>query len=1591
MNWVIFKANAVANFPYDTDLSDHLKLIAGDKLEIMERCGLWIRARCTTTSCQGICPIDRVTIIDNRRMVNTFDLLVHEARCLFTYIFTKVINRNHYMPRPNECEIMDYVRKIQIMIPPSTPESRINISKSLDQLRSKLDLPLLARSKSGSIMNSHDITPQMFSIKSDIQRSDTLTGGNTSVYPPTLAIHLSLSFLYSKEVRICPRLYVVKSDNQSNLSFNYISAPADYILPANDSHEKLIKFHNITSSYFRELALVIRIFSSERYLEKVDKETNLTTSVWGSEYLGVAAVRFNQDKPLSYGNSLTFLLPFYECVDSSFIDVPYILLENKFPDRIQKVDELPQLSVKITPVETFGKAASGIGPDSILTMSLPVNLSPNFESNNLFIKICSLHQKTKFKRTRVILRVINTRSKRYINCFERTRLSSEFATVIQKGPSDLLIDECAQINMSLDEFDPLSCILVFEVAHMSRSRRTSHVVSYAIFKFVDAEGIMKESKLNQEYFNVSLIKSPQEEMNLEDYVNLPETPYDPHNSSRIQITLSFVSTRYTSDPIIHKVLHWDHYREILSSKDNNPLSLLTTVDIKTVMFFLSKLYLCLSRMMSSDQMLAGPALEAFISIIMMIDMYRIELFKHFFNHFVDTMFTRSAPQLASLYWSMLSYLVDSLIQEPQSKHSEISVKKSNDACRCMPYILSIISASLKLNKELKMSVNEEKFKSSIRTIFSRLGALMETDNTAFIISKSFAMRSFPDFCDIIATVFSSNESAQLILNFLNSMKKDPGIASAQSSKSTRQNRIRLYRGLVDTQYFMCEDNRRLVLPFFLNDIKELMRDNRDMADLIQIIVNIFFVMMSSSSSFSHALIVFKDFLIPLLNFSKAKEMLPTRWANQPFPTTQFIILILYFTDIQIVKQFIQSSRDPIDMFKTLLNTIHRVVELNPPPYIFFICASTFISIVQMATNFEKDFLNKEKKSSLNLQGLISIISSFYNDFYRILKNNLNETDRIYFQRTYFINLEPIAALLPRLLTFSPNDVSFNTSVLSPLFHLYMNQKDAASRNTILDAFFMITENDYKQNGNFNRSENAILAMDNFMQADTAADLDDMLSIVDIFDKTIPKFGVKSQDPVVSGFFKRMKDLARFMFTISSLTMEDELTTACINSLNSLTVTDLALYSHFTSQLFNINMNPEHNNICEAAETLVLCAKIFKWDDDNDITAGFNFPPQKRRVRKIEMMNKAIELFMKDDFYERALDILSELRDYYTDIEGDYEKLEEVAAKEAQCYDMICTKERTVLNRFYGIRFYGNRFNQYFRNKLYIYRRDGFYMATQIMQEMKDHFPQARVEPKAPTDEDKRDPNLFYIHVFNIKPRDVEGFDPFEDLSAIMTNSCLTVDTFYSETPVRIKRTDAKYNEMAEWYRHITMYKTERPLQGIARRSLVVEESKVIVMTPIECAIYDTNAKTMELMHSASSVWRAKRFNLPIPISASSSLNLLIQGIVNAAVNGGTKVFQDLFLEGPLKDEPGNQKFAGKLIRAFDDQLKAINFALKIHESIMTSTDQALHEVWVENFNSALKTMSRVIGEINLNEQPSFGKIPPVDFLEEEINEKKKKK
>lgn len=43
-------------------------------------------------------------------------------------------------------------------------------------------------------------------------------------------------------------------------------------------------------------------------------------------------------------------------------------------------------------------------------------------------------------------------------------------------------------------------------------------------------------------------------------------------------------------------------------------------------------------------------------------------------------------------------------------------------------------------------------------------------------------------------------------------------------------------------------------------------------------------------------------------------------------------------------------------------------------------------------------------------------------------------------------------------------------------------------------------------------------------------------------------------------------------------------------------------------------------------------------------------------------------------------------------------------------------------------------------------------------------------------------------------------------------------------------------------------------------------------------------------------WRCLRYNLKFNQVAVSSFSMLVSGTKNAAVNGGTKVFQELFFE-----------------------------------------------------------------------------------------------
>jgi hypothetical protein len=963
-------------------------------------------------------------------------------------------------------------------------------------------------------------------------------------------------------------------------------------------------------------------------------------------------------------------------------------------------------------------------------------------------------------------------------------------------------------------------------------------------------------------------------MSPDDYLECVDT----RTNGTLDISLQLLSSRLTSSASLHRLLH---SRDLSAG--------LLDLERGVYLVFMQRIFVSLTEVMATRAALMEDALELFMQLITNIDTSRSGLVRHFFESFVASAFTAANAHLGRLHAFLLGYLVHTLPSNVLAL-SESAASLCKDCCRTLSYTLRLTAASLALHQ----GVDEAYFSRCVHQIFRSLGLLMTSQVPALLVAKSFAVRSFPMFCDLLGAAIGREEAAALVTTFLAAVREDP--ANRTQPLATAQNRARLYRRLTDTEFFASPDVRALLLPVLLADVAAICSGENFAVDGLPTIVNTFLVIARTSRNLVQEIVVLRGFFPMILEACARHE---SRVA------AELITILYYFAG------GMECSEQLIAAIASLLREGHPHFVMVAPP--------TFIRVVRSAQDFR----------------LAPAVAGFYNDFSRVF-GALPQPDAALLKRVYGINMQPMADLLPSLLEAAPPSQRFNTGVLCPLFQLHAIGAPE-TRDRIVDALFAVLSADLEQKGDLERSERAILAMDAFASAG-AVEAAYLATVLELAGRVRRRFG-EMQAPVAA-FFADIEKLAGFLLTVAGLSAEDDRVAAVVELLDD---SGGAIFPYLAAHLVRVHTSV--GNKTEAAETVLIAAN------------------------SVEEKMRAVDLFVETDFYERALEVLDGMR---AAAKGDCFLLRRVAEREAQCLEWICTKERAVLNRFYGVRFYGSE------EKAYVYRRNGFFMAAQMAQDLKDRFPQARVEFVPPGDDTPKDN---YIYLFNLKPAEEKrSFDPFERTSAVQYRAVCAVNKFVSEAPVRVRITDGKFNEMAEWHRHVVTYTTEHKLQGVARRSKVISQSEVRVMTPVECAVVDVSEKTIELMQASCEIWRALRFGGEIKQSSVSSMARLIQGIVNAAVNGGTQVFQDLFLEGPLKEKPEIKKFAGDLMNAFRDQLKAVRFALRIHDAVMTGQDWLLHESWVKSFEEAQTSMGKVLGTVDLDEPPSFGEIPSTDFL-----------
>lgn len=146
-----------------------------------------------------------------------------------------------------------------------------------------------------------------------------------------------------------------------------------------------------------------------------------------------------------------------------------------------------------------------------------------------------------------------------------------------------------------------------------------------------------------------------------------------------------------------------------------------------------------------------------------------------------------------------------------------------------------------------------------------------------------------------------------------------------------------------------------------------------------------------------------------------------------------------------------------------------------------------------------------------------------------------------------------------------------------------------------------------------------------------------------------------------------------------------------------------MYIRYVNKLCDLHL--EFDDHTEAAFTLKLHSKLLKWNDkllQPLLLSHRHLMCQTHRQLKECLYNDIIEHFNKGKQWECAIEMCKELAQQYENEVFDYTSLSLIHTKMADFYAKIL-KEMRHESEFFRVAFYGLRFPEFLRNRVFIYR------------------------------------------------------------------------------------------------------------------------------------------------------------------------------------------------------------------------------------------------------------------------------------------------
>uniref|UniRef100_A0A674A531 Dedicator of cytokinesis 3 n=1 Tax=Salmo trutta TaxID=8032 RepID=A0A674A531_SALTR len=1044
--------------------------------------------------------------------------------------------------------------------------------------------------------------------------------------------------------------------------------------------------------------------------------------------------------------------------------------------------------------------------------------------------------------------------------------------------------------------------------------------------------------------------------------NLPSTlPFQRNSKETFWVSTQLCSTKLTQNVDLLALLNWKaHPDRVLDI-----LGQLRHINGEEIVKFLRDVLDTLFCLLDDNTDKYGPLV--FQSLVFIINLLRDSRFYHFRpvmeayiqNHFAGALAYKEL--IRCLKWYM-----DRSAEVVRQDHIQ-------EAMRALEYLLKFIVQSRILYSRATCGMEEELFRASIQELFQSIRFVLSLDSRSsetLVFTQAALLNSFPDIFDELLQMFTVQEVAEYVRGTLGSMPSTVDIGQSMDVV-----KLQSIARTVESRLFFFPESRSILLPVVLHHIHLHLRQQRELLICSGILTSIFSIINTSAmeSSVQEEVEMMVESLLDVLLqtllsiMSKSQSLETARGQRCPQCTAE-ITGEYVSTLLSLLRQMTEVH------FHHLLNNFHSKEELKE----FLLKIFCVFRNLMKLTIFPRDW----SVMRLLTSHVIVVTTQYLSP---ALHKNFSEADfdfkvwNSFFSLTVlYINqpslqLEPLTQakrknvmdkygdmrvmmayeLFSMWQKLGENKPHFIPGMMGPFLGVTLVPQSEV-RNIMIPIFHDMMDWEQRQNGNFKLVEAELMDKLESMVSDGKGDAPTtsvFYSYTILLEKIEQETWRETGISFVTSVTRLMERLLDYRECMKGDEMENKKIGGSSNLMSEMNKEEM--YIRYIHKLCDLHLQAE--DYTEAAFTLLLYWELLHWED-RPLREFLHYPTQSEWQRKEGLSRKVLHYFNKGKCWEYGISLCRELAFQYETL-YDYQSLSWIRKMEAAYYDNIIEQQR-IEPEFFRMGFYGRKFPFFLRNKEFVCRGYDYERLEDFQQRMLGEFPQAIAmqHPNQP-DDALLQSDAQYLQIYAVTPvSDITDVPQLERVPERIKSfyRINNVTRFHYDRPFHKGPKDRENEFRSLWIERTTLI-LSRPLPGISRWA-EVERRELVEVSPLENAIYVVENKTQELRTLISQYQHRQHHGNINPLS------MLLNGVIDAAVNGGIARYQEAFFDKEyINSQPEDTERIAQLNDLMQEQVHILGVGLAVHEKLVHPEMRPLHKKLIDQFHMMRAGLHQVSG------------------------------